>query len=201
MSDAFTYFYNLTGNYGVAIILITIAIKVILLPITIQQNKSIRAMQKIQPKINEIKEKYKDKPEKMNKELMTVYQEAKINPASSCLPLLIQLPFLWVLFNVLRNYNYDAANASFLWITHLGQPDPTYILPILNAVTSYLQTKLSSIDPNQAKTMMFMPIFIGYISIKFPAGLSLYWVLGNILTIIQQYLTVRKTSAAEKEVS
>jgi YidC/Oxa1 family membrane protein insertase len=200
LSNIFTYFYNLTGSYGLAIVLITVAIKIVLFPINLQQNKSLRSMQKIQPKINEIKEKYKNQPEKMNKEIMTLYKEEKINPASSCLPLLIQLPFLFALFGLLRNYNYDAAHAAFLWVPHLGNPDPLYILPVLVAVTSFVQNKMTTTDPKQAKMMMFMPLFIGYISIKFPAGLSFYWVLGNILDVAQKYFTVRKT-AAEKEVS
>lgn len=201
MSNIFSYFYNLTGNYGLAIILITIAIKAVLYPITRRQNKSLQSMQKLQPKINELKEKYKKQPEKMNKEIMELYKNEKINPASSCLPLIVQLPFLFALFSVLRNFNYDPTHAAFLWIPHLGKPDPTYVLPILVAVTSFLQTKMSSTDPQQAKMMMFMPIFIGYISIKFPAGLSLYWVLGNLVDIALKLLALKKTTVAEKEVS
>ena len=206
MQSALNVFYNLTvsmgfANYGIAIILLTLAIKAILYPLTVKQVKSMKAMQDIQPKMKQIQEKYKGNPEKLNKELATLYKEAGVNPLAGCLPLIVQMPFLIAIFYALRDYNYVQQPPSFLWMTDLAQPDPTYILPVISAVTTYIQQKQTTSEMNQqAKMMMiFMPLFIGYISLTFPGGLVLYWVVSNLFQIFQQWFMYRNKSSVAGE--
>ncbi len=197
LQELLTFFYGITAslgmaNYGVAIILITLAIKVVLYPLTVKQIKGMKAMQDLQPKMKELQEKYKGNPEKLNKEMASLYKESDVNPLSGCLPLIVQMPILMGIFFAIRDYQY-AHIPSFLWMTDLSQPDPIYILPILSAVTTYIQQKQTSTDMNQQTKMMMniMPIFIGYISITFPGGLVLYWVMSNIFQILQQWFMYR----------
>jgi len=199
--------FELVHNYGLAIILFTILVKVLLLPLTIKQTKSTKAMQDIQPKIQEIQAKYKDKPEKQQQEIMKIYQEAKINPLAGCLPLLIQMPILLALFSVLREpvtYGVFAdqaqfANAAkgFLWIKDLTTPD--YILAILSGATTFImQTVMMPKDQQQGSmkimtyVMSGMMLFWGF---SFPAGLTLYWTIGNVFAIAQHYLIMNPLKA------
>ncbi len=197
LQELLTFFYGITAslgmaNYGVAIILLTLAIKVVLYPLTVKQIKGMKAMQDLQPKMKELQEKYKGNPEKLNKEMAILYKESDVNPLSGCLPLIVQMPILMGIFFAIRDYQY-AHIPSFLWMTDLSQPDPIYILPILSAVTTYIQQKQTSTDMKQQTKMMMniMPIFIGYISITFPGGLVLYWVMSNIFQILQQWFMYR----------
>lgn len=206
MQNALTFFYNLTmgmgfANYGIAIILLTVAIKLLMYPLTVKQVKSMKAMQDIQPKMKALQEKYKGNPEKLNKELATLYKEAGVNPLAGCLPLIVQMPFLIAIFFAIRDYQYAQQPPSFLWMTDLAQPDPTYILPVLSAVTTYIQQKQTTSEMTQQNKMMmiFMPLFIGYISLTFPGGLVLYWVVSNIFQIIQQWFMYRNSSPAASE--
>ncbi len=207
MQSALTFFYNLTVNmgfasYGIAIILLTLAIKAILYPLTVKQVKSMKGMQDIQPKMKQLQEKYKGNPEKLNKELAALYKEAGVNPLAGCLPLIVQMPFLIAIFFAIRDYHYVQQPPSFLWMTDLAQPDGTYILPILSAVTTYIQQKQTTSEMTQQTKMMmiFMPLFIGYISLTFPGGLVLYWVVSNLFQIFQQWFMYRnKPSVAGEE--
>lgn len=176
------------GSYGLAIILLTIIIKIILYPLTVKQLKSMRAMQKIQPELKKLQEKYKDKPQIMQQKLMQLYQKEGVNPMAGCLPLLIQMPILMAMYYTLFNFDYGAVEPSFLWLPSLSQTDPLYILPFLSALTTFLQQKISMTEATgQMKMMMvIMPLFIGFISLNFPAGLVLYWVTMNIVQIFQQ---------------
>ena len=198
MRSVLTFFYGLTGtmgfaNYGVAIILMTIAIKLVLYPLTVKQIKSMKGMQEIQPKVKALQEKYKGNPEKLQKEMKELYAQAGVNPLAGCLPLLVQMPFLIAVFYVLRDYHYLQDPPSFLWVQNLSLPDPTYVLPVLSALTTYLQQKQTTTEMTQQTRMMmiFMPLFIGYISLSFPAGLVLYWVASNIFQIVQQWYMYR----------
>lgn len=198
MASALVFFFDITKaagmpSYGIAIILLTIAIKVVLYPLTVKQVKSMKAMQELQPKMKEIQEKYKGNSEKLQKEMAALYKDAGVNPLAGCLPLLVQMPFLIAIFFALQSFDYGEYQ-SFLFLSHLGQPDPTYILPFLSAATTWLQSKQTMTDNSQQNKMMliFMPLFIGYISLTFPGGLVLYWVVSNIFQIIQQYFTYRK---------
>ena len=199
--------FELVQNYGLSIILFTILVKVLLLPLTIKQTKSTKAMQDIQPKIQEIQTKYKDKPEKQQQEIMMIYTEAKINPLAGCLPLLIQMPILIALFSVLREpvtYGVFADQAQFvnaakgfLWIKDLTTPD--YILAILSGATTFLmQTLMMPKDQQQGSmkimtyVMSAMMLFWGF---SFPAGLTLYWTIGNVFAIGQHYLIMNPLRA------
>lgn len=201
--------YNLIGNYGVSIIVFTILMKLLLLPLNIKQTKSMKDMQRLQPELQKLSKKYKNNKEKLNEETLKLYKVYKVNPAAGCLPLLVQFPILIGLFRALRepevyvflNGTYEIINRSFLWIPDLGMPDSYYILPVLAAVFTFATQKFMTAattanpdDPN-AKTqkimLYIMPIFIGYISISFPAGVALYWVVQNVFTFIQQFVMMR----------
>lgn len=198
MQAGLTYCYNATAamgipNYGLAIILLTVVIKVLLYPLTVKQVKSMKAMQDLSPKLKALQEKYKDNKEKLNQEVAKLYKDSGVNPLAGCLPLLIQMPFLIAIFYALREYQY-ASDPSFLWIKDLSQAgDHYYILPVLAAATTYVTTKQTGTDPSQQNQMMqlFMPLFIGYITTTFPAGLGLYWVVSNVVQIVQQWWLYR----------
>jgi YidC/Oxa1 family membrane protein insertase len=206
MQYVLTFFYNLTvsigyANYGLAIILLTIALKFVLFPLTVSQVKSMKEMAFIQPKMKELQEKYKGNPEKLNKEMADLYKNHKINPLAGCLPLLVQMPFLIAIFYAIQGYQY-VGEPGFLWLSSLAAPDPTYVLPVLSAATTYLQTKLFTAPEQQEQQKMmliFMPIFILWISLSFPAGLVLYWVVGNVVQIVQQYYLYKKPLVTQGE--
>lgn len=219
MSDIFNYlshgmqylltlFYNFTesmgyANYGLAIILLTIVIKIVMYPLTVSQIKSMKEMAYIQPKMKELQEKYKGTPEKLNKEMAELYKTHKINPLSGCLPIIVQMPFLIAIFYAIRDYQY-IGDPSFLWLTSLKETDPTYILPVLSAAATYMQTRMSTTPEQmeQQKIMLIlMPVFILYISLKFPAGLVLYWAVSTLVQIIQQYYLYKKAYVTQEEAS
>lgn len=174
------------GSYGVGIILSTIIVRLLLYPLTLSQTKSMMAMREIQPQINDIQKKYKDNPEELQKRTMELYQQHKINPLGGCLPMLLQLPILWAFFRVLRDLPYSEAS-RFLGVWVLSQPDPYYILPLLAALTTYLQSKMTVTDPSQKSMMIVMPIMIGIFSLSFPSGLVVYWITSNVFSIVQQW--------------
>ena len=195
--------FDILGDYGYAIVVFTILMKILLLPINIKQTASTKKMNEINPKMKEIQAKYKNDKEKMNEKLMELYKENNYNPASGCLPALIQLPVIIALFRVLQQptkfvfspEQYAVLAKSFLWLSDLSKPDPLFILPVLSALTTFVQTSMVSakgnVDPSLKTMNMIMPIMIGWITIKFPSGLAMYWVVGNIFTIIQQYLMTK----------
>lgn len=193
LQDILNVFYQFTAtlgvpSYGLAIILMTFVIKMIMYPLTVKQVKSMKGMQILQPKMKELQEKYKDKPEKLQQEMIRLYKETGVNPMAGCLPLFLQMPIFVVIFYGLRDFQY-AGGTSFLWLTDLAQPDPLYILPVLSALTTFYQQKQTSTEMNQQAKMMlmFMPLFIGYISTTFSSGLVLYWVTMNTVQIAQQW--------------
>lgn len=189
--------YGLVGDYGLAIIGITILIKIALLPLTLKQDKSMQAMKKIQPEIEKIKEKYKDNPQMLNQKTMELYQTHKVNPAGGCLPLLLQMPILFALFGVLRKAaepgGFLQDNPTFLWLP-LAEPDPLYILPILNGVIAFVQQKVMGSDSNpQTKNMMYIfPVMMVMISYKMPAGLQVYWLTSSAAGLLQQYFIMKR---------
>ncbi|SDZ91040.1 MULTISPECIES: YidC/Oxa1 family membrane protein insertase [Selenomonas] len=191
------------ASYGWAIILLTIIVKMALYPLTVKQVKSMKAMQELSPKMKKIQEKYKDNPQVMQQKIGALYKDAGVNPLAGCLPLLIQMPILMGMYYSLYNFSYPTPeSAYFLWMTSMSNPDPLYILPVLSALTTFLQQKMTTTDSNnpQMKMMMFiMPLFIGWISINFPSGLVLYWVTMNVVQIIQQWWMYRGDNAAPKK--
>ena len=206
MTWLLNWLYQITGsiglaNYGIAIILLTVLIKMVLYPLTNKQMKSMLAMQQLQPKIKEIQEKWKDKDPKMQQMIMDLYKENNISPAAGCLPLLVQMPILFALYRSLYNFPYiNEAHASFIWVNNLSAPDALYILPILAGVTTYFQSKMTmmSNEPTQRMMLYTMPIFIAWISASVPAGLALYWVVFNVVGIIQQYFINKQMSSLKK---
>ena len=159
------------GNFGVSIIIVTILIKIMLLPLTLKQDKSMKEMKKLQPELEKIKEKYANDKQMLNIKTMELYKEHKVNPLGGCLPLLLQLPILFALFGVLRN-GIIPKDSSFLWLK-LSVPDPFYVLPVLNGAVSFFQQKLmGSADSNpQMKNMMYIvPIMMIMCSVKMPSG-------------------------------
>lgn len=200
-----TIFYNFSeaigyANYGVAIILMTIVIKTILYPLTVKQVKSMKAMQEMQPEMKKLQTKYKDKPELLQKEMAALYKNSGVNPLAGCLPLIAQMPILIGIFYAIRDYTY-IGSPDFLWLTNLSHPDPFYILPVLSALTTYIQQKQTTTEINQQTKMMmiFMPIFIGWISFTFPAGLVIYWVVSNMMQIAQQWWMYRSDDKVKGE--
>ena len=206
-----TFFYNITvllgwANYGFAIILLTIAIKVILYPLTVKQVKSMRSMAELQPQMKALQTKYKDNKEKLQKEIARLYKESGVNPLSGCLPIIVQMPILIAIFWAIKDYTYDF-DKTFLWLPELNAPDPYYILPILSALTTWYSTVQMQAasptptgnGPNPQKIMVYaMPVFIGYISLQFPAGLVLYWVTSNVCQIAQQWWMYRGQPAVSQ---
>ena len=192
-----TFLLNTTdkyvGNFGVSIIIVTILIKIMLLPLTLKQDKSMKEMKKLQPELEKIKEKYANDKQMLNIKTMELYKEHKVNPLGGCLPLLLQLPILFALFGVLRN-GIIPKDSSFLWLK-LSVPDPFYLLPVLNGAVSFFQQKLmGSADSNpQMKNMMYIfPIMMIMFSVKMPSGLQLYWLTSSILAVVQQYFIMKK---------
>lgn len=194
-------------SYGIAIILLTIIIKLVLAPLTAKQIRSMEGMQTLQPRIKELQKKYKGNQKKMQEEMSKLYKEMDVNPLSGCLPLIIQMPFLIAIFYALREYPYDTAYESFLWLPSLGQADPTYILPVLSAVSTYFiqkqmsgtQVATSEAQAKQQKIMgILMPLFIGWISLTFPSGLVIYWVVSNVFQWAQQFLMFHGRHKGEK---
>ncbi len=195
--------YDMVGNYGISIILFTILTKILLLPINIKQTQSTKKMNELNPKIKALQAKYKNDKERLNEKLMELYKEEKYNPAGGCLPLLIQMPIIIALFRVLQSpttfvftpEQFDAISKSFLWLPDLGLPDKMYILPVLSALTTYFQMNMvaakGNTDPNMKTMNMVMPIMLGWITVKFPSGLAMYWVVGNLFTIAQQFLMTK----------
>ena len=184
--------YGMTGSFGLSIILLTILIKIVLLPFTLKQDKSMKEMKKLQPKLDDLKKKYSSDPQLLNQKTMELYKEHKVNPAGGCLPLLIQLPILWALFGVLRQEGV-VPDEAFLWFS-LVTPDPLFILPILNGAVSFIQQKLMGTNSNpQMKNMMYIfPIMMIFISYKMPGGLQLYWLTSSVTGVIQQYFVMNR---------
>jgi len=190
------FFYKYLHNYGLAIIVLTIIVRIPFIPLISKGQQSMKKLQALQPKIMEIREKYKNNPQKMNAELMELYKTQKANPVGGCLPMLLQVPIFIALYNVLY-VAVELRNAPFyFWIQDLSQKDPYYVLPIIMGISMLIQQKMtpSTVDPTQAKIMMLLPIVFTFLFINFPSGLVLYWLVNNILAIGQQYYINKKTA-------
>ena len=184
-----TRIHKEVGNWGWTIILLTCMIKLLFLPLSAASYKSMARMKQFTPRIQELRDRYKDDKQRMNKELMALYKAEKINPLGGCLPVVVQIPVFISLYWVLLA-SMEIRNAPWLgWIQNLAAPDPFYILPIIMAGSMFIQQKMSPPppDPMQAKLMMFLPIAFSITFFFFPSGLVLYWVVNNLLSIAQQY--------------
>lgn len=185
--------YAVIGNYGVAIILLTIMIRVPFIPLVNKGQKSMKKLQELQPRIKDMKVKYKNDPDRMNKEMMGLYSKHKVNPIGGCLPLILQIPVFFALYKVLM-ITIELRGAPFaFWIQDLSLKDPIYILPVLMGATMFLQQKMTPTggDDRMKKMLMWMPIIFTFISFNFPSGLVLYWLVNNLLSITQQFFVNR----------
>ena len=181
------FFKDYVGNYGLAIVILTVLIKILFYPLTAHSLKSMKGMQKMQ--LTPALKKYKDNKEKMNKELMELYKRYKVNPVGGCLPMILQIPVFIGLYEVLYVAIELRHEPFFLWITDLSDKDPYYISPIIMGATMFLQQKMTptSVDPAQAKIMLIMPVIFTFMFLSFPSGLVIYWLVNNVLSIAQQY--------------
>jgi YidC/Oxa1 family membrane protein insertase len=182
------FFYNYIGNYGVAIIIITIILKAFFFPLTHKSYKSMKGMQKIQPEMTKLREKYKDDRDAMNKAVMELYREHKVNPMGGCLPMVVQIPVFFALYKSLM-FSIELRHAPFfLWVTDLADKDPYYVTPVIMGISMFVQQKMtpSQMDPMQQKMMLALPVVFTFMFLSFPSGLVLYWLVNNVLTIGQQ---------------
>jgi YidC/Oxa1 family membrane protein insertase len=200
------FLYRFTGNYGIAIILVTVLQKIAFHPLTVKSLKSMRAMQEIQPKVQAIQERYKNNPQKKQEETMALYRKYGVNPMGGCLPMLVQIPIFIALYNALSS-SVEMWQARFLWIHDLTQPDSLFtltvwggydfhanVLALLMGVSMWVQQKMSppAGDPRQAQMMLWMmPILFTFMFWNFPSGLVLYWLVNNVLQVGQQWLITR----------
>lgn len=192
-------FYKVVHNYGVAIILLTILVRMLFYPLTLKSQKSMKAMQRLQPQISALKEKYKDDPAKMQQEQMALFKTHKVNPMGGCLPMLVQLPVFIALYAVLGN-SIELFQAPFFgWIQDLSTKDPLYIYPVLMGVSMFVQQKLTpaaGMDPAQQKVMMFMPVIFSFMMINLPSGLTMYIFVSTLLGVLQQVMMKDKKPAS-----
>ena len=192
--------YKLVGNWGWAIVVLTIIIKAIFYPLSAASYKSMAKMKVLTPRLMQLKERFGDDKQRLNQEMMKLYQTEKVNPLGGCLPILVQIPVFIALYWVLLGAVEMRDAPWILWIHDLASPDPFYILPMIMIVSMVIQTKLNPTppDPIQAKVMMAMPFVFGIMFLWFPAGLVLYWVVNNILSIAQQWYITRMIDAGGK---
>ena len=209
------YFFELTGNFGVAIILITVCIRIVFFPLANYSFRSMAKMKVLQPEMARLKDLYKEDKMKLQQEMMALYKKEKVNPVSGCLPIFIQIPFFFAIYKMLFVTIEMRHQPFFGWISDLSEKDPTTIFnlfglipwdppsfliigvwPILMGVTMWLQQKLNPApqDPVQAKIFMFFPLFLTVILAPFPSGLVIYWTFNNILTMAQQYVIMKRTT-------
>jgi YidC/Oxa1 family membrane protein insertase len=199
--DLLNFFYRYVGNYGVAIIILTILIKIVFIPFSTASHRSMKKMASLQPQINALRDRYKKDKEKLNKEIMALYSMNKVNPAGGCVPILVQIPVFFALYRALLGA-IELRHAPFLlWIVDLSAKDPLYITPIFMGGTMFLQQKMTPMsgDPRQAQIMLFMPIVFTAMFLNLPSGLVLYWTVNNILTIGHQYYLNKTTKIAIPE--
>jgi YidC/Oxa1 family membrane protein insertase len=193
--------HKLVGNWGWAIIGLTVLLKLMFFPLSAASYKSMAKMRVLTPKLVKLKEVFGDDKQRLNQEMMTLYKKEKVNPLGGCLPVLVQIPVFIALYWVLLG-TVEMRNAPWLgWITDLSVKDPFYVLPLFMGATMFIQTKLNPTppDPIQAKVMLFMPIMFTGMFLFFPAGLVLYWTVNNLLSIAQQWQITRLVEAGEKK--
>lgn len=196
MLKVMNIFYGATKNYGWSIILLTIIIKIITYPLTLKSMASMKKMKDLQPKMTEIKEKFKGDAQKMNAAMIELYKKHGVNPMGGCLPILIQIPIFFALYKALL-VSIELKGAPFIfWITDLSEKDPYFITPILMGASMFIQQKLtpSAGDPIQQKIFLLMPVIFTFMFLNFPSGLVIYWLTNNILSIGQQIIINKKTA-------
>ncbi|MBN1254108.1 MAG: membrane protein insertase YidC [Deltaproteobacteria bacterium] len=195
---AIVWFLNFTntftGNYGLDIIILAVILKILFTPLTHKSQQSMKEMQKLQPEVKKLQEKYKEDKQALNREIMELYKRRKVNPLGGCLPLLLQMPVFFALYGAFLNAIELRHSPFILWIRDLADKDPTYITPLLMGATMFFQQKMTTVsaDPSQAKMMAFMPLIFIFIFLNFPSGLVLYWLVTNVLAIVHQLYINKK---------
>ena len=192
------FLYSLINNWGIAIIILTIIVRLLVLPFNIMSYKSMKAMQKVQPLLNAVKEKYKGDSESLNRETMAIMKQHKVNPVGGCLPMLLQLPVFIALYQVLSMSIELYQTPFFGWIQDLSLKDPFYVLPVLMGIAMFVQQKItpSAMDPTQAKIMLAMPVVFSLMMISLPSGLTLYIFVSTLFGVVQQVIFMREKKAA-----
>ncbi|MBI3794015.1 MAG: membrane protein insertase YidC [Nitrospinae bacterium] len=193
-----TWFNSIIGNFGFSIILLTVLVKLLFWPLSQASFKSVEKMKKVQPEMKMLQERYKNDRTKMNEELIALYKKYNINPMAGCLPIILQIPVFVALYKVLLE-SIDLKGANFvLWIHDLSTKDPYYVTPVLMGLSMLAQQKMSpsSTDPLQRKLMLAMPLVFTVMFINFPSGLVIYWLVNNLLSILQQYLLIMQQKEA-----
>jgi YidC/Oxa1 family membrane protein insertase len=194
-----SWLHKLTGNWGWAIVLVTVLLKALFFPLSAASYRSMAKMRALTPRLQRLKELYGDDKARMQQEMMRIYQEEKVNPLGGCLPILVQIPVFIALYWVLLNSVEMRQAPWILWIQDLSMRDPYFVLPILMGVSMLVQMKLNPqpVDPMQAKLMLAMPIVFTVMFLWFPSGLVLYWLTNNVLSIAQQWWITRQIEAGK----
>ena len=197
------FMHGIFGNWGLAIIALTLVVRSILLPFNVMSFRSAQAMQKVKPKLDAIRERFKDDPMRMNKETMAVMKENNANPLSGCLPMLIQIPIFFALWRAIGSSIEIYQQPFFGWISDLSYHDPFFVFPILMGITMYLQQKMTptTMDPTQAKILNFMPILFTLFMLTLPSGLTLYNFVSALFGVIQQYFLLKETKTKSPAVA
>ncbi|MEE9345876.1 MAG: membrane protein insertase YidC, partial [Methylococcales bacterium] len=191
-------YHSYVGNWGIAIILVTLSIKTLFFKLSEKSYKSMARMRKLQPKLESLREKFGDDRQRMNMEIMQLYKREKVNPLGGCLPVMVQIPVFISLYWVLLE-SVELRQAPFLlWLQDLSSKDPYFILPVLMGISMFIQQKLNPtpVDPVQAQIMRLFPVVFTIFFAFFPAGLVLYWVVNNTLSIMQQWYITRQIEKA-----
>ena len=196
------FFYSLGIPWWLGIVLLTAIVRSLLFPLTAKQVKSMRAMQDLKPEMDKLKAKYKDNKQKQQEEIMKLYQERQVNPLGGCLPILVQMPIFITMYYVIRSFDQthpSFASGGILWFKDLTVADPYYILPILSAVTMFAATQFTSsnIDPQQRWLMRLLPVGFTLFLLRFPAGLFMYYLTTNLVTLLQNYLIYKRFPGKE----
>jgi YidC/Oxa1 family membrane protein insertase len=195
------FYHSIFANYGVAIIVLTLAIRIAFIPLMKKQYASMKAMQDLQPEQAKLKEKYASDPKQLQVETMNLFKKHKVNPLQGCLPLLFQMPFFFAIYATILNdkftamiYMPDVASPGLFtfWLSDLSKPDSTLILPIILALFTYYSQKLTMQNKKQQMFLIFMPVFMLFISVKLASGVILYWTVSTVFQTVQQYMTVNQ---------
>ena len=192
-------FQQLVGNWGVAIVMLTLVVKIVFFPMTQRSFRSMQKLQKLQPELNKIREEMADNPQEMNRRIFEVMQENQVNPAAGCLPMVVQMPVWIALYNVLLT-SVDLYHTEFLYLKDLTQPDPWLFLPITIMVLMFVQQRFSTpanMDPAQQQVMRLMPLFFGLLFFAFPSGLAVYVFVNMVLSNLQQWLIKRSMDSGD----
>jgi len=193
------HIHSLVRNWGVAIILLTLLIKLAFYKLTQAQFRSMGKMRKLQPRIQQLKERYGDDRQKFGQAMMDIYKKEKVNPLGGCLPILVQIPIFIALYWVLLE-SVELRQAGFLWVPDLSRPDPYFILPVINGAFMIITQRLTpmmGMDPMQRKVMQWLPVVFAVLFAFFPAGLVLYWAANSGISLAQQWIILRQLDAEE----